>query len=218
MCSTCTTPLNLAKEGSRTKIGTVRTSGRISVRSPPRRPPWECCPTQEIGAVFPLDPATGWLSPGRHDAELADIWQTFAPDRAEPTRWAIRLALEVLLNTVRELIPSGFLMISGTFVSTQPGPCDMPTVAVVPHDPTTLTAWTDVEEERFQQHLSRPDVIVGGPGEPEYLPVLHPISGALEVLYAEPDDADQLAQWVGSVLMTDGNEAPGARGVVEVEW
>jgi len=164
-----------------------------------------------------LDGGTGWLLPGRHDVEWEDIGRSFVDASSDRHRGEIWGGLQLLLDAAKELLPSGFLMISGTFVSTQPGPCDRPTVAVVPHDSSALTVWSDAEEERFSGYLSLHDVIIGSLG-PSYMPILHPLSGLLEVLYCDLSDAEQLAQWMGSVTLSDGTDKVGERGVLEVEW
>lgn len=165
------------------------------------------------------DAGTGWLTPGRYDFDFDDLDEEFVTGRGDVRRGEILAALDLLLSCVKELIPSGYLMISGTFVSNQPGPgpCDRPTIAVVPHDPSTLTTWTDAEDERFTGYLSLHDVIIGSL-DAMLMPVLHPISGLLEVLYCDPSDAEIVAGMMGATTLADGTEIVGARGILEVEW
>lgn len=163
-----------------------------------------------------FDASTGWLIPGRHYVEIEDLGREFAP-RSDRRRVETFKALEILLSAAKELLPSGILLIGGTFVSRQPGPVDPPVVAVVPHDASALEAWTDAEEARFLGFQSLHDVIVGSLG-PDYYPVLHPLSGALEAYYCGFDDAGYFADLIGTVTSSDGRDIVGARGVLEVEW
>ncbi|UOE45585.1 DUF6932 family protein [Agromyces larvae] len=161
-----------------------------------------------------IDPATGWLVPGRHFAELDEIQDEFgrAEDRARICR-----ALRELLEALKPLIVSGTALISGTFVSRQPGPCEAPMVVVSPHDESTLESWTDAEELRFMHHESLEDVLVGSLGG-SYLATLDPLGGAVQVYYSAPSDLDNWEQLIGAVTMSSGTDILGARGVVEVEW
>ena len=165
-----------------------------------------------------IDPVTGWLRPGRHFAELDEIRSEFVAGKT-PDRDRIWRALEILIMTVKDLIPSGILIIAGTFVSRQPGPSDAPTIWLVPHDVTALESWTDAEEERFILHGSIHDVIIGSL-DAAYHPVIHPLGGALEVYFHEADDEvfTFLVEAAGAITLTSGEDIVGARGVVEVEW
>lgn len=154
--------------------------------------------------------------PGLHYVELREIAAEFAPPH-DRRRVETNGALEILVSALKSLIPSGDLYIAGTFASHQPGPIDAPCVAVIPHDPTTLEVWTDAEEARFIGFESLYDVIVGGLGA-EYVPVLHPLSGLLEVYYVPPEMAVEFAKWLGATTLSDGTEVIDARGVLEVEW
>ncbi len=164
-----------------------------------------------------FDSTTGWLSPGRYDVDADYIRATFVTGRGDTRREEIWSAFELLLIAVKELIPSGFLLVAGTFVSHQPGPCDTPSIAIVPHDPSTLTVWTDAEEDRFLRYQSIQDVLVGSLGG-QYFEVLHPLSGLVEVIYCNPVDAADVALWMGAVTESTGAIMVGVRGVLEVEW
>lgn len=164
-----------------------------------------------------FDPSTGWLVPGRVDIELKELFVLFVEGREDDRRVETWAAINLLLDCVKQLIPSGFLMIGGTFVSNQPGPCDRPSIAVVPHDASTLTSWHDAEEERFTGYVSLHDVTIGSLSS-AYVPVLHPLSGLLEVLYCDPSDAEQVAGMMGAVTLANGRDVLGVRGVLEVEW
>lgn len=163
-----------------------------------------------------FDARTGWLLPGRHFVEMKALGKEFAL-KGDRRRTETFKALEILLSAAKELLPSGILLIGGTFVSRQPGPVDPPVVAVVPHDSSVLESWTDAEEARFVGFQSIYDVIVGSLG-PDYIPVVHPLSGALEAYYCQLDDAGYFADLMGTVTSSDGRDTVGARGVLEVEW
>ncbi|WP_438354375.1 DUF6932 family protein [Microbacterium sp. CJ88] len=163
-----------------------------------------------------LDERTGWLVPGVHEVEMEDVYREFAADGGSDRRTAW-MALEQLLAHLRELFPSGRLLLAGTFVSRQAGPCEALEVAIIPDEPSTIEHWTDSEEHRFQLCMSLHDVIVASLG-PEYFEVLHPFGGRLESYFVVPEDADQVVTWMGTVTLPTGDDVPGYRGVVEVVW
>ncbi|GAA1785466.1 DUF6932 family protein [Agromyces lapidis] len=164
-----------------------------------------------------LDPGTGWLVPGCHPLEMEDIYAEFVAHTSEWDRRTTWMALEHLLKHSKELFPSGRLLIGGTFISRQVGPCEAPEVAVVPDEPSSMELWTDTEEARFQLCMSLHDVIVGSLG-PDYFEVLHPFAGRIESFFVVPDDVDQVTTWMGTSTLLSGEDLPGHRGVVEVEW
>ncbi|MFC5500678.1 DUF6932 family protein [Lysinimonas soli] len=163
--------------------------------------------------IFSMD---GWLVPGRHEVEMDDIFEEFAP-ASDNRRVEIWKALEILRSVCNEYFEGGVLLLAGSFVSRAAGPVFLPTIAIVPENQSDLTNWSDAMEERFMGFLSLHDIIVGALG-PTYVPVLHPLSGCIEVLYCEPQDADQLVLWMGTVTMSSGEDIVGARGVLEVAW
>lgn len=164
-----------------------------------------------------LDPGTGWLVAGRHPVEMEDIYAEFVVDTFEWDRRTTWMALEQLLKHAKELFPSGRLLIGGTFISRQGGPCEPPEVAIIPDEPSAMELWTDAEEARFQLCTSLHDVIVGSLG-PDYFDVLHPFAGRIESYFVIPDDVDQVTMWMGTTTLHTGEDVPGHRGVVEVEW
>ncbi|WP_349309348.1 DUF6932 family protein [Microbacterium sp. MM2322] len=163
-----------------------------------------------------LDDRTGWLLPGVHEVEMEDVYREFAADGGSDRRTAW-LALEQLLTHLKELFPSGRLLLAGTFVSRQGGPCEALEVAIIPDEPSAMEHWSDNEEHRFQLCMSLHDVIVASLG-PEYFEVLHPFGGRMESYFVVPKDADQVVMWMGTVTLPTGDDVPGYRGVVEVVW
>ena len=158
----------------------------------------------------------GWLLPGRHEVALDDVEDQFV-NEGDARRVSIMGALRILVSACTEAWGGGLLLIAGDFVSRHPAPVSRPTIIVAPDNPSDANDWTDATAERITGFWSLHDVIVGSLG-PDYIPVLHPLSGILEVLYCEPDDVEQVVQWVGTVTLADGSDVFGARGVLEVGW
>lgn len=164
-----------------------------------------------------LDDNSGWLVPGRHFVEMEDIYREFVSFTLDWDRRTIWLGLQQLLEHAKQLFPSGRLLLAGTFVSKQAGPCDAVEVAIVPDEPSAVELWTDAEEHRFQLCSSLHDVIVGSLGA-DYFEVLHPFGGRIESYFVVPDDVEQMTMWMGGVTLPTGQEILGHRGVLEVEW
>lgn len=164
-----------------------------------------------------LDPATGWLIPGIHEVEVEELDGEFVNDRNDALREHTWTAFLALLHQTKALYASGKMYLAGTFVSRQASPLDTLSVVIVPDEPTTIEQWTEAEWDRFYQHFSLYDVILGSLG-PTYMPVLHPFGGRIEVILCHPDDAEDVVSWMGAVLLADGREVPGVRGVAEVVW
>lgn len=165
-----------------------------------------------------MDPATGWLQPGVLDVEMEDIYREFVADggRDRQTVW---LALEQLLHHVKELFPSGRLVLSGTFVSRQEeaAPVEALDVAIVPDEPSAAEQWTDAEEERFMLCCTLHDVVVASL-EGQHFWEMRPFAGRIDSYFAVPDDLDRVRMWLGAVTLATGEEVLGGRGVLEVEW
>jgi hypothetical protein len=174
-------------------------------------------PGDEIDWDSIIDPATGWLVPGTHEVELDELSAEFVLKPSDPLREHTWAAFLGLLHQTKVLYPSGRMLLAGTFVSRQVSPVDILSVVIVPDEPTTVEQWTEAEWDRFYQHVSLYDVILGSLG-PTYMPVLHPFGGRIEVIVCHPDDADDVMSWMGAVLLADGREMTGARGVAEVVW
>lgn len=174
-------------------------------------------PDAEIDWDAIIDPKTGWLRPGTHEVEIEELQEEFVAKPSDPLRDHTWTAFLALLYQTKALYPSGRMFLAGTFVSRQVSPLDILSVVLVPDEPTTVEDWIEAEWDRFYQHISLYDVILGSIG-PTYLPVLHPFGGRIEVIVCHPDEADDVVSWIGAVLLGDGREIPGARGVAEVIW
>jgi hypothetical protein len=174
-------------------------------------------PDDEIDWDAIIDPATGWLIPGIHEVEIEELDLEFVIARNDALREHTWTSFLGLLHQTKALYASGRMLLAGTFVSRQVSPLDILSVVIVPDEPTTIEQWTEAEWDRFYQHISLYDVILGSLG-PTYMPVLHPFGGRIEVIVCHPDDADDVVSWMGAVLLGDGREMPGARGVAEVVW
>lgn len=158
----------------------------------------------------------GWLLPGRHEASLDEVEATFVPN-TDARRVSIMRGIRILISGCTEAWSGGVLLIAGDFVSRHHGPVSRPTVIVVPDEPGEADSWPESKWDRVRGYFSLHDVILGSLG-PDYAPVLHSMSGLLEVELAYPEDADAVGAIIGAVTMSDGSDLLGARGVMEVGW
>ncbi|NIJ10242.1 hypothetical protein FHU38_000586 [Saccharomonospora amisosensis] len=152
------------------------------------------------------------LPPGRHPADLSDLYERFvwdAPHRNE--REIIFSALSGYLGVVCRLIPSGRAWVGGELTNrTAHAPRDVD-VVLIPDEWGALKRLDGAARATLYGMLTLRGVIAEQPVM--YLEQVQPVSGLLDGFLCHPGDEDEWA-----AIWARGPVAGTAKGFAEVTW
>jgi hypothetical protein len=147
------------------------------------------------------------LPPGRHPADLADIYERLVFDAPHQNdREILFSALNAYLGGARRIIPSGRAWVGGAFISrtaTVPRGLD---VVLIPDEWGSLKRLDEAGRSAFYGLLTLRGVIVGQPAM--YLDQVQPVGGMLDGFLCYPGDEE----------VWEDVWAQGRRGFPEVAW
>jgi hypothetical protein len=157
------------------------------------------------------------LPPGRHPADLSDIYERFvwdAPHRNE--RENLFGALGGYLGVVMRLVPAGRAWIGGGFtIRMQDVPQDVD-VLLLPDDWGSLKRLDGRARADFYALLTLRGVIVEQPVM--YLDQVRPVGGLLDGFLCRPGDEETWAETWSAVHGPHGLVDGLAKGFAEVTW
>ncbi|SFP49914.1 hypothetical protein SAMN05421810_102765 [Amycolatopsis arida] len=161
--------------------------------------------------------AENLLPPGRHPADLSDLYERCvwdAPRRNE--RENLFGALSGYLGVVTRLVPTGRAWISGGFTTRyEDGPYDVD-VLLLPDDWGSLKRLDGPARAAFYGLLTLRGVIVEQPVM--YLDQVQPVGGLLDGFLCHPGDEEAWAAAWSTVRGPHGPVDGLAKGFVEVTW
>jgi hypothetical protein len=147
------------------------------------------------------------LPPGRHPADLADIYERLVFDAPHQNdREILFSALNAYLGGARRIIPSGRAWVGGAFISrTETVPRELD-VVLIPDEWGSLKRLDEAGRSAFYGLLTLRGVIVGQPAM--YLDQVQPVGGMLDGFLCYPGDEE----------VWEDVWAQGGRGFPEVVW
>ncbi|MFE0023695.1 DUF6932 family protein [Amycolatopsis sp. NPDC059021] len=157
--------------------------------------------------ALPRWTAENLLPPGRHHADLADVYERLVFDAPHQNEREILFsALNSYLGVARRIIPSGRAWISGAFVTRTPHPPHGLDVVLIPDEWGALKRLDDAGRSALYGLLTLRGVFVGQPAM--YLDQVQPVGGMLDGFLCRPGDEDVWAEvW-----------AEGGKGYPEMVW
>ncbi|WP_158882172.1 DUF6932 family protein [Amycolatopsis anabasis] len=152
------------------------------------------------------------LPPGRHPADLADIYERLVFDAPHANEREILFsALNSHLGMVRRVIPAGRAWIGGAFVERTAAVPTGLDVVLIPEDWGNLKRLTGPARDALYGLLTLRGVIIGQPVM--YLDQVQPVGGLLDGFLCFPGDEDTWEATWSAV----GNNV-GMKGFPEVAW
>lgn len=152
------------------------------------------------------------LPPGRHPADLSDIYERFvwdAPHRNE--RELLFNALSGYLGMVLRLVPSGRAWVGGALsLRGNDVPADVD-VVLIPDDWGALKRLEGPAKEAFHGLLTLQGVLAEQPAT--YLERVQPVAGLLDGFLCHPSDEEAWA-----AVWSTGPVAGSVKGFAEVTW
>ncbi|HEY2062603.1 MULTISPECIES: DUF6932 family protein [Amycolatopsis] len=148
------------------------------------------------------------LPPGRHPADLADVYERLVFDAPyQNEREILFSALNSYLGVARRVISSGRAWVSGAFVTrTTPHPPQGLDVVLIPDEWGALKRLDDHGRTALYGLLTLRGIIVGQPAM--YLDQVQPVGGMLDGFLCRPGDED-----VWEAVWADGG-----KGFPEMVW
>jgi hypothetical protein len=148
------------------------------------------------------------LPPGRHPADLADVYERLVFDAPyQNEREILFSALNSYLGVARRVISSGRAWVSGAFVTrTTPHPPQGLDVVLIPDEWGALKRLDDHGRTALYGLLTLRGIIVGQPAM--YLDQVQPVGGLLDGFLCRPGDED-----VWEAVWADGG-----KGFPEMVW
>lgn len=166
----------------------------------------------------PVDPTTGFLPLGAHQATLAEVHETFVAGAPHPDRRQLIFdALVVYLDAVRSFFPSGMALVDGGFTTHKAdAPHDID-VVLLPDDENAILDWTDKQFLDWQGMLTLGDVIVGGQ-DAAYFQRVQPFGGLLDSFLGAPELEQRWRDFWGSIRGQHNEQISDSKGYLEVRW
>ncbi|MDT8911062.1 DUF6932 family protein [Amycolatopsis sp. PS_44_ISF1] len=148
------------------------------------------------------------LPPGRHPADLADVYERLVFDAPyQNEREILFSALNSYLGVARRVISSGRAWVSGAFVTrTTPHPPQGLDVVLIPDEWGALKRLDEHGRTALYGLLTLRGIIVGQPAM--YLDQVQPVGGMLDGFLCRPGDED-----VWEAVWADGG-----KGFPEMVW
>lgn len=167
----------------------------------------------------PIDPGTGFLPLGAHQATLDDIRQRFVDEapHARDRRVLVFKALETYFQILRMFFPSGLALVDGGFTTHKvDAPHDVD-VAILPDDPSLTANWNTETYTDFQGILTLQDVIIGGQ-DAAYFQRVQPFAGLLDSFIFPPEREQYWRNLWGASRGPDNQPIWDTKGYLEVRW
>jgi hypothetical protein len=152
------------------------------------------------------------LPPGRHPADLADIYERLVFDAPHSNEREILFsALNSHLGVARSVIPAGRAWIGGPFVERRESVPRGLDVVLIPEEWGSLKRYTGPARDALYGLLTLRGVIIGQPVT--YLDQVQPVAGLLDGFLCFPGDEDTWEATWSAV-----GQSAGAKGFPEVAW